>query len=87
MNQKKLKKTLRLFARADLRRAQKQGSETIEETAFGTLVISYRKASETFHIAAKVAGKAIDMGEHRHRDAERILMASYIVYSELASNQ
>lgn len=82
MDKNKLAKSLKLFARADLRRAQKQGSETIQDTAFGTLEIKYQKATKTYRITARVGDKAVDMGDLPHKDAERILAAAYIVYEE-----
>lgn len=82
MKSKKIEKALKLFARADLRRAQKQGSEIIQDTAFGTLEIKFIKASKTYRISARVGEKTVEMGEFIHREAERIVASSYVVLQE-----
>lgn len=80
----KLEKTLKLFARADLRKAAKLGHEEITDTAFGTLLIDYIKTDKLFQITAKVGSKEIALGRFDQKEAERIVSSAYVVFTETA---
>jgi hypothetical protein len=71
-----------MFARADLRAAAKKGSETIEQTAFGTLKIDYLKQKKLYEITATVGDTSIHLGTLPMKEAEKVVAASYVVLKE-----